>query len=211
MESAIPYSGRFRLSEDYIRARRRDEDEWAELAAGIVLFAFKDYVEALYKLIILADSANRTPHETMKNEIEVFFRTVLFNYLVCNGDAHAKNFSLRNSVENLDVYDLTPAYDLLNTSLHIPHEQSRTALDLFKDEDDFKTPFYEANGFYGAPDFLEFAKRIGVVEKRAMRFIKQAIDAVPAMEEMLDKSFLSEQGKKKYKESIRDRAKALGL
>ena len=44
-----------------------------------------------------------------------------------------------------------------------------------------------------------------------MRFIKQAIDAVPAMEEMLNNSFLSEQGKKKYKESIRDRAKALGL
>ena len=58
---------------------------------------------------------------------------------------------------------------------------------------------------------MEFAKRIGVVEKRAARFIKQAIDVVPAMEEMLDKSFLSEQGKKKYKESIRDRAKALGL
>ena len=143
--------------------------------------------------------------------VEVFFRTVLFNYIACNGDAHAKNFSLRNSVENLDVYDLTPAYDLLNTSLHIPYEQSRTALDLFKDEDDLKTPFYEANGFYGAPDFMEFAKRIGVVEKRASRFIKQAIDAVPAMEEMLDKSFLSEQGKAKYKESIRDRAKALGL
>ena len=143
--------------------------------------------------------------------VEVFFRIVLFNYLVCNGDAHAKNFSLHNSVENPDVYNLTPAYDLLNTSLHIPFEQSRTALDLFKDEDDLKTPFYEANGFYGTPDFMEFAKRIGVVEKRAARFIKQAIEAVPAMEEMLDKSFLSEQGKLKYKESIRDRAKALGL
>lgn len=143
--------------------------------------------------------------------VEVFFRTILFNYIVCNGDAHAKNFSLRNSVENPDVYDLTPAYDLLNTSLHIPYEQSRTALDLFKDEDDFKTPFYEANSFYGTPDFMEFAKRIGVVEKRADRFIKQAIDAVPAMEEMLDKSFLSEQGKVKYKESIRDRSKALNL
>ena len=140
-----------------------------------------------------------------------FFRIILFNYLVCNSDAHAKNFSLRNSVENPDVYDLTPAYDLLNTSLHIPFEQSRIALDLFKDEDDFKTPFYEANVFYGSPNFMEFAKRIGVVEKRAARFIKQAINAMPAMEEMLDKSFLSEQGKAKYKESIRDRAKALGL
>ena len=142
--------------------------------------------------------------------VEVFFRTVLFNYLVCNGDAHAKNFSLQNSVENLDVYDLTPAYDLLNTSLHIPNEQSRTALDLFKDEDDFKTPFYEANGFYGTPDFMEFARRIGVVESRARRFIKQAIDAVPVMEEMLDKSFMSEKSKALYKENIRDRSKALG-
>ena len=105
---------------------------------------------------------------------------------------------------------MTPAYDLLNTSLHIPNEQSRTALDLFKDEDDFKTPFYEANGFYGTPDFMEFARRIGVVESRARRFLKQTIDAVPVMEEMLDKSFMSEKSKALYKENIRDRAKALG-
>ena len=118
---------------------------------------------------------------------------------------------MQNSIEEPDVYDLTPAYDLLNTSLHIPYEQSRTALDLFKDDDDFKTPFYEANGFYGSPDFMEFAKRIGIVETRARRFIKQAIDSVPAMEEMLDKSFLSEKSKARYKENIRDRAKALGL
>lgn len=143
--------------------------------------------------------------------VEVFFRTVLFNYLVCNGDAHAKNFSLYNSVEKPDVYNLTPAYDLLNTSLHIPNEQSRTALDLFNNEDDFKTPFYEVNGFYGTPDFMEFAWRIGIVEKRAARFIRQAVDSVPAVEEMLDRSFLSEQGKVKYKESVRDRAKALSL
>lgn len=143
--------------------------------------------------------------------VEIFFRTILFNYLVCNGDAHAKNFSLQNSIEEPDVYDLTPAYDLLNTSLHIPYEQSRTALDLFKDEDDFKTPFYEANGFYGTPDFMEFAKRIGIVETRARRFVKQAIDSVPAMEEMLDKSFLSVKCRDRYKENIRDRAKALGM
>lgn len=141
--------------------------------------------------------------------IEVFFRTVLFNYLVCNGDAHAKNFSLRSTPEDSDVYELTPAYDLLNTSLHIPNEMSRMALDLFKDEDDFSTLFYEMNGFYGVPDFMEFARRIGVVEKRAERFIKQTVDSVPVMEEMLDSSFLSDSGKEKYKASVRDRAMAL--
>lgn len=141
--------------------------------------------------------------------VEVFFRTVLFNYLVCNGDAHAKNFSLRSTPEAPGVYELTPAYDLLNTSLHIPNEMSRMALDLFKDEDDFCTPFYEMNGFYGVPDFMEFAKRIGVVEKRAERFIKQAVDSVPLMEDMLDNSFLSDSSKEKYKASVRDRAMAL--
>lgn len=143
--------------------------------------------------------------------VEIFFRTLLFNYLVCNGDAHAKNFSLRNTHENLEVYNLTPAYDLLNTALHIPNEPSRMALALFKDEGDFQTKFYADNGFYGVPDFMEFARRTRVVEKRAERFIRQTVDAVPAMEEMLDRSFLSESGKEKYKSSIRDRAKALCL
>ena len=41
--------------------------------------------------------------------------------------------------------------------------------------------------------------------------IKQAIDAVPAMEEMLNKSFLSEKSRAQYKENVRDRAKALNL
>lgn len=65
--------------------------------------------------------------------------------LVCNGDARMKNFSLQNSVDNQEVYDLTPAYDLLNISLHMQGlENSRMALDLFKDEIEFATPFFEA-------------------------------------------------------------------
>ena len=123
-----------------------------------------------------------------------------------------KNFSLQNSVDNQEVYDLTPAYDLLNTSLHMQgQEDARMALDLFKDEGVFETSFFKVNSFYGTPDFMEFAKRIGVVEKRAARFIKLAVDSEPAMEEMLEKSFLSEKGKAEYKKSIRDRAKALSL
>ena len=50
-----------------------------------------------------------------------FFRVVVFNYLTCNDDAHLKNFSLM-SPDGRD-YRLTPAYDLLNTQLHLtnPH------------------------------------------------------------------------------------------
>lgn len=50
-----------------------------------------------------------------------FFRIVVFNYLTCNDDAHLKNFSLMS--QDGREYRLTPAYDLLNTHLHLtnPH------------------------------------------------------------------------------------------
>ena len=140
--------------------------------------------------------------------IEHFFRTLLFNYLVCNGDAHIKNFSLYCPHQD-GVYELTPAYDLINTSLHA--DDFRTALDLFKDEENYNGKFLKDNGFYGASDFLEFARRIGIVETRAQKFILDITAHIPEMDEMLDKSFLSDEAKVQYKENIRDRAKALSL
>lgn len=140
--------------------------------------------------------------------IEQFFKVLLFNYLVCNGDAHIKNFSIYSPHQD-GVYELTPAYDLINTSLHA--DDFRTALDLFKDEENYNGKFFKDNGFYGASDFLEFARRIGIVEKRAQKFILDITAHIPEMDEMLDKSFLSDGAKVLYKEKIRDRAKALSL
>lgn len=140
--------------------------------------------------------------------IEQFFKVLLFNYLVCNGDAHIKNFSIYSPHQD-GVYELTPAYDLINTSLHA--DDFRTALDLFKDEENYNGKFFKDNGFYGARDFLEFARRIGIVEKRAQKFILDITAHIPEMDEMLDKSFLSDEAKVQYKENIRDRAKALSL
>ena len=69
-------------------------------------------------------------------DAEKFFRLVLYNYLVCNGDAHIKNFSLY-SPDQEGVYRLTPAYDLINTSLHA--DDARTACDLFIEKDDYES------------------------------------------------------------------------
>jgi len=94
--------------------------------------------------------------------MERFFQLVVFNYFVHNGDAHLKNFSLIRN-EQYGDYTLTPAYDLLNTRLHVPNE-ARTALALFKD--DFETDSYKANAFYCYDDFRELAVRLGLVERR---------------------------------------------
>lgn len=144
---------------------------------------------------------------TYPTDVEKYFRLILFNYLVCNGDAHVKNFSIYSP--NADgVYKLTPAYDLLNTSLHV-QELGRTALELFVD--DFETEFFKANGFYGKPDFMELARRIGIKEIRAQRFIAEICSHLNEMDAMIDRSYLSEPSKVRFKELVKDRAKALEM
>src|SRR6202030_3091681 len=95
-------------------------------------------------------------------DLERYFKLVTFNYLVNNGDSHVKNFSLIRN-EQTGEYNLTPAYDLLNTRLHLPDE-SRTALELFKD--DFETESYKANGYYAYDDFVVLAQSLRRVEIR---------------------------------------------
>lgn len=50
-------------------------------------------------------------------EAPKLFRLLLFNYLFSNGDAHFKNFSILETP--MGDFRLSPAYDLLNTRLHI--------------------------------------------------------------------------------------------
>ncbi|MFY0652966.1 MAG: HipA domain-containing protein [Cyclobacteriaceae bacterium] len=50
-------------------------------------------------------------------EAPKLLKLILFNYLFSNGDAHYKNFSLIET--ELGDYKLSPAYDLLNSHIHI--------------------------------------------------------------------------------------------
>lgn len=64
-------------------------------------------------------------------EIEKLYTLIVFNFVFSNGDAHLKNFSLIE-IPGGD-YVLSPAYDLLNTRIHV--DDSDFALDggLFSD------------------------------------------------------------------------------
>lgn len=142
---------------------------------------------------------------TFRVDLERFFTLVVFNYVVNNGDAHAKNFSLiRDDITS--QYNLTPAYDLLNTRLHLPNE-SRTALDLFKD--DFETESYQKQAFYAYDDFAEFGKRLGLVESRFKRIMEMFIGKGSDVEAMIDASRLSDDCQDLYKHHVRDRISAI--
>ncbi len=135
-----------------------------------------------------------------KVEVEKFFRLVLFNYLIANGDAHLKNFSLYRDLQH--GYVLTPAYDLLCTRLHTPAE-SDTGLDLF--EEGFQTESYAANGFYAYDDFYALGIRLGILESRVVRFIQEFTLVPPALEKLLNQSFLSPEARQNYLRMVEDR------
>lgn len=134
--------------------------------------------------------------------LESFFRLVLFNYIFSNGDAHLKNFSLIQT--DFGDHIFSKAYDLLSTVLHSPAE-SDTALDLY--EGDYKSPFYEKYGYFGRPDFEEFATRIGVKPGRAKNIIHELLGKQQQVQAMIKNSFLSKMGKEKYTHCYLDKVR----
>lgn len=136
--------------------------------------------------------------------LEEFFKLIVFNYVFSNGDAHLKNFSLirRDNGE----YQLTPAYDLMSTVMHTPHE-SDTALDLYKD--DINSAYYSKFGHYGFDNFMELSLRLGIVEKRAERIIQQFHANQARVEEIVARSFFSENLKQLYLQHIEDKLKQI--
>ncbi len=127
-------------------------------------------------------------------EIEKYFSLVLFNYLFSNGDAHLKNFSLLESSQG--DYLLSPAYDLINTRLHV--DDSDFALDNGLFADDFKSEEYRRSGFASKADFMELAKRIGVTESRIEKLLNPFLKRQPLAETLVNHSFLSEDNKHGY-------------
>ena len=125
--------------------------------------------------------------------LEKFFKLIVFNYIISNRDAHLKNFSLIRNEKG--EYQLTPAYDLMSTVLHTPNE-SDTALSLY--EGDLNSVFYQQFGCYTKPDFIELAKRLSILEKRAERILLEFINKKDIAIELVQQSFLTEFVKQKY-------------
>ena len=127
-------------------------------------------------------------------EIEKYFSLVVFNFLFSNGDAHLKNFSLLESSSG--DYLLSPAYDLINTKLHV--DDSDFALEKGLFSDDFKSHQYKKNGHPSQLDFMEFAMRIGVSESRIEKILSPFLQKQPLMETLLSRSFLTDANKRGY-------------
>lgn len=127
-------------------------------------------------------------------EIEKFFTLVVFNYAFSNGDAHLKNFSLLET-ESGD-YFLSPAYDLINTRVHV--DDTDFALDKGLFADNFESAAFKKTHQRNYDDFIEFARRIGIEKKRAEKLLEPFLKRQERVEELVKRSFLNEATQRAY-------------
>lgn len=135
---------------------------------------------------------------TYKIEAPKLLKLLVFNYLFSNGDAHFKNFSVIET--SMGDYRLSPAYDLLNSRIHI--EDKDFALD------DGLLPKNLAQGKIGL-QFAKLTELAGISEKNFQAIMELMLSKSDGVEKMVAASFLNDTTKRNYLQSYQGRLKQL--
>jgi serine/threonine-protein kinase HipA len=138
---------------------------------------------------------------------ERLFELVVFNYLFSNGDAHLKNFSVIDYQQD-GFYQLSPAYDLVCTRLHI--EDSDFALEGGLYEGDYQHASYSRYGYHAYDDFFDFGLMIGLNPKRLQNMLLHFLTKDNQVEQLTARSFLPADLKEKYLVLYKEKRKRLG-
>ena len=133
-------------------------------------------------------------------DMERFFDLVVFNYIYANGDDHLKNFSLILQGED---YRLAPAYDLLNTSVHVNGDD--LGLDGGLSPNIERSDVYKRTGHPCRLDFERFGARIGLLETRASRILDKYMQLPKASPELVGRSFLGDKARRHYLRIVNER------
>ena len=120
-----------------------------------------------------------------------FYEQVFFSWLVGNNDMHLKNFSL---YAPKGKWVLTPAYDLLNVALVNPKDDEELALTLNARKKRIKKA-----------DFLKAMETSDITPKVFENMVAKYQKLLPKFNEAIDMSFLDEEDKEMYKQSIASR------
>ena len=132
---------------------------------------------------------------TPKLDLTNYMQVLLFCFVTGNNDMHLKNFSLYRPAES---YQLTPAYDLLNVAMANPKDKEELALTLSGKKSNLRID-----------DFMNAAKTMGLEENVMQRLITSLHKALPKWQQLIQKSFLSDEKKQAYEELIVSRFEKL--
>jgi len=133
-----------------------------------------------------------------KLEAPKVLKILVFNYLFSNGDAHFKNFSLLETP--MGDYRLSPAYDLLNSRIHI--DDKDFALD------DGLLPRNLGQGKISR-QFAILSELAGISPKIFNDIMNLMLSQSDYVEKLITASFLNDATKKNYRQSYQGRLKQL--
>ncbi len=129
-----------------------------------------------------------------KLEAPKLLKLLMFNYLFSNGDAHFKNFSLLETP--MGDYRLSPAYDLLNSRIHI--KDNDFALD------DGLLPKKLAQGKISR-QFSVLAQQSGISDKLFNGITQSMLSGSASVEKLTFASFLDQTTQRNYLQSYQAR------
>jgi serine/threonine-protein kinase HipA len=131
-------------------------------------------------------------------EASKLLKILIFNYLFSNGDAHFKNFSLVET--SMGDFKLSPAYDLLNSKIHI--EDKDFALE------DGLLPKNLAQGNVFS-QFRILSEKAGIKEKVYNDILNTMLNRTDLVEKLTFSSFLDEKTQRNYFQSYQTRLNKL--
>lgn len=135
---------------------------------------------------------------TYKLEAPKLFRLLMFNYLFSNGDAHLKNFSIIETPHG--DYRLSPAYDLLNSRIHVADKDFALEGGLL--------PAKLSKGKI-LNQFKLLAKQAGLSESQASSIIELMLSQSEQVEQLIKSSYLNERTKRSYLQGYQERLNKL--
>jgi len=131
-------------------------------------------------------------------EAPKLFKLILFNYLMSNGDAHYKNFSL--SETSFGDFKLSPAYDLLNSRLHIADRD-------FALSEGLLPPKYTKGNIRA--QFMTLGQMVEIPQKQIDKIIKNLTEQQDKVRNMVKRSYLSDRFKRYYEQAYLTRLNKL--
>jgi len=153
------------------------------------------YNYTMEKLVMLIEKYCTFPMIEKSN----LFRLVLFNFLVGNEDMHLKNYSV---ITKDDKTSLSPAYDLLNTTIVLKSGAEEIALSIAGKKKNLKRK--DLVDYFGK-------ERCGLTSRVIENNLESLSKAIPEWMKLLDICFLANELKEKYSLLIEKRIKILEL
>lgn len=163
----------------YGKSNKRTVEDFAQLA-GKSRDTKYDY--SMEQIVSLIDKYCTFP---VLEKIKLF-RLTLFNYITGNEDMHLKNFSI---ITRDDKIELSPAYDLLNTSIALRAPQEEIAL-----------PILGKKNKLTKKDLIEYwgKDRLALSNKSINEVYDKITASYEKLNELIGISFLSKGMKQKY-------------